>query len=495
MIDKELLEYIKQQTQNGVSKKKIKKALIGSGWGENIVDEAMSFLFPLPPKSPNGLRKRILFAALVFAFFFLLFVFSLPYVLGELFRDSETVSDSDLRLKVVSVSLSDNAYYDLVKVRDTIYFPEEKIGLINDIIAGKKWDDFFVDELIRKNYNAFGYFSNASRRTRFQDPAMADPKQLTAGAVLPSLSAWIRMAKLSAVRAIYLAKHNSGKESIEEALVAARVGQKIQNSQLSTVEYLAAMSLKQTGLETVHKILGSVKLSNAELYQYTQLMDQFYDNESGLIMAFKGEYQLVSNDIDLLAQGSKGAISDIESESDIGISLRNKTRNGFYFHPNKTKNIFADYTRKNIENANKFCSEIRAIKVRRLAPSSFVEFYVMENAVGKIFHDVAAISPDSLFRKKCEEDVLVASTQAIIAIRSYKQNTGKYPISLDALMPKYLPMVPLDGFSGSALKYSPEKEVVYSVGPDLIDIGGSIGDDWRKMPNPTFNIDFSYKIW
>ena len=37
---------------------------------------------------------------------------------------------------------------------------------------------------------------------------------------------------------------------------------------------------------------------------------------------------------------------------------------------------------------------------------------------------------------------------------------------------------------------SKEKKIIYSVGKDLIDSGGSKGDDWKKMEDPTFKIEF-----
>ena len=49
----------------------------------------------------------------------------------------------------------------------------------------------------------------------------------------------------------------------------------------------------------------------------------------------------------------------------------------------------------------------------------------------------------------------------------------------------------MDPFDGKPIRYSKDKKIIYSVGEDGVDSGGSAGDDWRKMPDPTFSVDFA----
>jgi hypothetical protein len=63
-----------------------------------------------------------------------------------------------------------------------------------------------------------------------------------------------------------------------------------------------------------------------------------------------------------------------------------------------------------------------------------------------------------------------------LAVTAYHQNHGRYPESLEALAPAYLPSVPIDPFSaGFPLRYrlSGGSPVLYSVGPDGKDDGGT----------------------
>lgn len=61
-----------------------------------------------------------------------------------------------------------------------------------------------------------------------------------------------------------------------------------------------------------------------------------------------------------------------------------------------------------------------------------------------------------------------------LALTAFQAKTGAYPDKLDALVPEYLPRVPLDPFSGRPLKTKRDGDgvIVYSVGRDLKDDGG-----------------------
>jgi hypothetical protein len=62
-----------------------------------------------------------------------------------------------------------------------------------------------------------------------------------------------------------------------------------------------------------------------------------------------------------------------------------------------------------------------------------------------------------------------------LALRCYLAETGKPPARLNDLIPKYLSQVPEDPFTGQPLVYRPQNTnwMVYSVGPDRIDDGGT----------------------
>jgi hypothetical protein len=73
------------------------------------------------------------------------------------------------------------------------------------------------------------------------------------------------------------------------------------------------------------------------------------------------------------------------------------------------------------------------------------------------------------FRRRAD----LAATRAIVAVCLNVARNGKMPASLEELVrDNVLATVPLDPFDGKPLRYSPDRAIVWSVGPDGKDNGG-----------------------
>jgi hypothetical protein len=82
---------------------------------------------------------------------------------------------------------------------------------------------------------------------------------------------------------------------------------------------------------------------------------------------------------------------------------------------------------------------------------------------------------------------------AAIAAERYRLVEGRWPESLDVLVPRYLAAVPTDPFDGQPLrlKRSEDGLVIYSVGVDRKDDGGNISREWDQ-PQGT---DVGFRLW
>jgi hypothetical protein len=79
------------------------------------------------------------------------------------------------------------------------------------------------------------------------------------------------------------------------------------------------------------------------------------------------------------------------------------------------------------------------------------------------------------------------TAQTALAVQRYRLAEGHMPESLENLVPAYIEFVPTDPFNGQSLKYRTLETgfVVYSVGEDLTDEGGTErgrGRDQRGLP-------------
>ena len=65
-----------------------------------------------------------------------------------------------------------------------------------------------------------------------------------------------------------------------------------------------------------------------------------------------------------------------------------------------------------------------------------------------------------------------------LAATAYRLKYGKLPATLEALVPEYLPRVPLDPFDGKSMRMAMDggDMLIYSIGIDLKDNGGKAPD-------------------
>ena len=84
-------------------------------------------------------------------------------------------------------------------------------------------------------------------------------------------------------------------------------------------------------------------------------------------------------------------------------------------------------------------------------------------------------SLDVVCRTMRKVEYLRRAALTVIAVHVFKAQTGSWPASLDSLVPRYLPTVPIDMFDGKPLKYRliSTGPLLYSVGSNRVDEGGS----------------------
>ncbi|MEE8282654.1 MAG: hypothetical protein V3R47_03960, partial [candidate division NC10 bacterium] len=85
-------------------------------------------------------------------------------VLSNYAADIPPPNDSDLLPRQVTVSREHNAYYSLINIEKSLYKPTQNPDLLQDHLAGRKWDDEFVAEILSKNQQARKYFHEATQR-------------------------------------------------------------------------------------------------------------------------------------------------------------------------------------------------------------------------------------------------------------------------------------------------------------------------------------------
>jgi hypothetical protein len=92
----------------------------------------------------------------------------------------------------------------------------------------------------------------------------------------------------------------------------------------------------------------------------------------------------------------------------------------------------------------------------------------------------------SVVTRGIEVQAVVNLSVTALALERYRLANGRYPTSLEELVPDYLGEIPKDPYDNSPLRYrkNPERFVLYSIGHDLTDDNASEGYDHSSSFNP-----------
>jgi hypothetical protein len=173
-----------------------------------------------------------------------------------------------------------------------------------------------------------------------------------------------------------------------------------------------------------------------------------------------------------------------------------------YMKPNQTQEWLAESSRWILErlarpplpNEEHELENGKRVVEGRIDSRGKVDFaFTSDNGYGRHFHGRAIQGGcGKLPRRLAQLRTSLAATRTILALREFRDTRGSLPATLDELVPSLLPRVPVDGLDGNRLHYSRAKAIVYSVGDDRKDVGGTLperdtGFFW-SLPNPAFPV-------
>lgn len=454
---------------------------------------------PSEPSTGKVVKRKHRIKEILLGFLLLVvLVMITPAVLSLFFKDIPPVSAPDLALTKVTVPVADNAYFDMLKVQNAAVEIPQLGGdqsFFIDVLAGRTWDQAVVDNAITKNAEALGYFADAAKKQSYQFPGFADPANIGQAVYGydSALSQW-NISRTAVLYSLNLQKQGKEQEAFQQALNILHVGKIIQQSQTPLMGYVVGSNLKILAMQTLQILLANTKLPKEQLTQYSAQVQDSSTTVANLANAFKLEHASsirLFNEDNIL---NDPVVRDEYSYLRGIVYWRAWVPRSYYYQPNKIIKQWDEIDRAALAVATRPCPQIdqplvpHSYKFTGYQLAFWLRLYFLPNAIGQFYNELAFISTGSIWQKRCNEDALNSVTQTLITLKEFSQDNGALPVALTQLVPTYLPAVPLDPYDGKAIKYSAEKKIIYSIGNDHVDNGGSTGDDWQKMADPTFPI-------
>ena len=342
-------------------------------------------------------------------------------------------------------------------------------GFVAATNAVKRWGEPSVwekltpdelDALVAENAEAIALFQNAARRAKWYDAA-ARHKGFFDN-FFPC-GAFTKMAKLYKAKAERQVARGEIAAAVEVAGDLLMLGRTIQSGSESIVCWLVGYGASGMGANLAVSIVASGKASDEDLRALLVIL-----SSADSSMWRKSLQQAVNNEF-VYVFGDAQRIVRLDVAKALPCEWKQILPMRFSYHPNRTTALYVKMAGKAKEllssDYDKGAWDSFHSEIETATPRLFGRF--TPNHVGWLLLGAVLPAYNELAKHLARGEVGLSAAKVAVAAELYRRKTGQRPESLDALVPEFLPSVPVDPFDhGAPLKYDAERGIVWTVGPD-----------------------------
>ena len=434
---------------------------------------------------PSKRLKNLIFLVSGMVIIFML-CFWVIYWRGS--QDIEPPDVSDLVVKAVTVAPEDNALTYVEKATNALIWDRslvwnedpEAVDLESWIKGEVEIDAAVLAKTMKENHTVFEELKRAS-----ECPLFVAPRVLLDQPSGWDISGFIALRGLVAAKARCQAESGDIEAAVETLIANYRLALLIQGDGANLFHLLVSNAMTHAFTEEMIVLARRVETPKAVIEKMLETIPQSSTVDQVFSRAMKNEYFGISEYIDHCLSSEEGRDNLVHMSAILDLPDQLEFLSGAFFtyrfHPNRTKQLFADNYRNYIFK--------RPDTYVEAANSGFLEYEGGEfcwqealkpNALGMSLAldsetSIFAYAP-FLFEKLCTMKHQLDSSRLALAALAYQKDHGSLPPSLKELEGRYLSEIPNDPFDGSEMRYSSSKHIIYSIGEDGLDDGGDRDD-------------------
>ncbi len=377
-------------------------------------------------------------------------------------KDIPPPDDSDLAIDIPVVPDEENAFVYLIKASQAAVLPDCYSWGPPSPLPDNAAD------MLAQNQDAFSYIQIALDCSTFLPPRtfVWDER--------PSIRIISTLLSLDVHQAI---ADKDLDKAIQKISVRLELGRLEADNSLSIMQYLFAYLHLNYALADITIVAQQPDITAEQLLQLVGLLQSLPDPEHILRQTIKGEYQLTKTTMD-------------EWSSLTGMPKEYQYIVRFGFLPNATLRDYARVMRNTLQSIP---ISYKDIPPRHEYTAPWYSWMV-PNSKGQWLFNAFQDSVYGMLRFFVSFQTAQAAAETIVAFHRYKQQHHVLPDSLEALVPDFLPTVPIDPYDEQPLRYRPEQNIIYFVGTNLTDDGGQSkqslpGRHNKREPDIVFAIE------
>lgn len=411
--------------------------------------------------------KRIL-AGIVIILLLVIVVFAVIFTVAG--RDVAPPDTSDLVLKRVDLADEENAYTWFIAATNHLYWPTNAEPVL-DYLDGKPTDDAVVQDVVSRNAKAVEQIALGCRRNACQAPEITG-----FDTVLPYLMPWRNLGRAMAVQARWERLHSNHGAATDTCILLLQFADRIHYDADCVINYLVGIAIMDLGLKQVRDLARDPATPSGDMAKLSNALGELRAFDHGIVRGIKTEFRLADRTINQIRDGTVDTtLLTGQAREEADSVLKSARSLGYFYQPNKTKTVFAEFYRGMISNAPLCYAEmdLSGSGEDRVFQGGRAHMITRPNGVGRMLLGLLIPALERILDTKCRMECTLAATRLVVACNGVARQRGSLPESLGELVPGLLAQVPADSFDGEPFRYDAQSGIVYSVGRDLEDGGGS----------------------
>jgi len=375
--------------------------------------------------------------------------------------DIEPPDTADLEIDEVDVPDEQNAFVYFMEAADQLYWPTN--GMSHIEIAE---DADLLAAVAQSNRVAFVLVDQGNACDHFQPPAVT-----SIAYTFPHLQPLLKLGRTLRLKCLHEIETGQIGAASSTALALTRFGWLVQDGSRTVIDYLVGVAIQGMGVASAETLMREQSLTTESLFALSRALASYKPSRQGLQRAFKGEYHFAVMATDEILSGQAGVEDIFLMDRYRGVSFLQRR----LLQRNRTLALYAGFFRQMIAQAGKPYKDIERMDASGTvtSPSHLIGLFMGSNPIGRILYQLLVPGLDGVHKRRCHLETQVSCTRVLGACLAYAQETGRWPDTLAQLVPAYLDAIPRDPWDGEPLRYDPDKAIIYAVGIDLLDSGGS----------------------
>ncbi|HVR74283.1 MAG TPA: hypothetical protein VMT52_08125 [Planctomycetota bacterium] len=411
-------------------------------------------------------------------------------------RDSDPPEDADLRVQVVALPAASNGLLHLAEGVAEIDWPgdalpegdDEAEALTIGIAMGGTWDAKFAGDVLARNRAVLERFDRSLAMPGFQAPPMIAGEESS----VTYLWSWRKLFLLASIRIWDRLAVGDDAGGLREAVQALRFARRCEDAGGPIIHYLVATALEGWALANLGRAVTGARLEPARLKDLLGEVEKLEPGPGLLRKVVWSEYAFGAHSIEATARGDLPIEPDLVFGSGQSMPVW-PWRSRLFYLPNDTKRLVAELCRETL-NAVPPEGPWRPVDWSLFESIEPNRWFPGRNGIGRHGMTSAVFGYRSVVERYQTSRLQFLFLRSIIALRGFRATQGRLPDRLGELVPEWIAEVPKDPFDGSALRYDPQRRVIWSVGSDGIDQGGTFEPDPENpqldLTEPTAKIPF-----